>query len=73
MTGKIKVIVRPMGGKARAVTVGENTQVRDILDKAGFDVGSDTSIVANGETVRPYDTIGEHRELMLVPTVKGGR
>lgn len=72
MAKKVRVTIRPMGGSPKTVLVGQNSQVRDVLDMAGIDVGGGTTIVANGETVKPYDQLGSHRELMVVPVVKGG-
>lgn len=72
MNIKTKVTIRPMGGSPKIVHVGENTQIRDILDQAGIEVGRDTNVVANGEPVGLEEPLGKRRELVIVPTVKGG-
>lgn len=69
---KVKITIRPMGTSPKTVSIGSNTQIRDAFDKAGIDVGSGTTIVANGKTVKPYDIVGRHREFIVVPTVRGG-
>ena len=68
-----KVTVRPMGQKAKTVTVPSNAKVKDILAKAGVEYGTGVKIIANGDEVTASSTMPKkHRELLVIPTVKGG-
>ncbi len=70
--GKVEVTIRPMGGSPKTVSVSSDMLIGDVLDYADISVGRDTNVVADGESLNLSDPLGKKRELILVPTVKGG-
>ncbi len=73
MVSKIRVTILSTGNTPRSVTVEGDTQIRDILDKAGIDIGRDANLVVSGVNVSPFDVMGSGREIIIFPTVKGGK
>jgi hypothetical protein len=68
------ITIRPMGGNTKRVTVPSNATIKTILSKAGIEVdASKVKMIANGTHLSLKSTMGKHSELLIIPTVKGGR
>ena len=67
------ITIRPMGQKAKTVKVPANAKVKDILAKANIELTDGVKVIANGTTLKAGSTMGKHKELLIVPTVKGGQ
>ena len=72
MVATKSVTIRPMGQKAKTVKVPANSSVKAILEQANITLSEGVKIIANGVSLKAGSRIGKHKELLLVPTVKGG-
>jgi sulfur carrier protein ThiS len=72
MVATKSITIRPMGQKAKTVKVPANSKVKDILAKANMSLSEGVKVIANGVSLKAGSRIGKHKEILLVPTVKGG-
>lgn len=73
MVSKVTITVRPMGERPIKVKVASNAKVKDILKAADMDIDpEEVKFVANGTFVTVNKTLGQHRELIIIPEVRGG-
>ena len=72
MVATKKFTVRLMGSKAKTVTLPANSTVATILAAANVELKEGLKVIANGDQVSKGSKMGKHKELLVIPTVKGG-
>ena len=66
------VMVRPMGGKPKVISVSRQTLISRVLEMAEVSTDGSINILGDGEDVSLDQRIEDIEELVVVPAVKGG-